>query len=269
MYSVYGRLAVRFTGRFPVRFTVRFPVRFTVRFTGRFTVWITVGLRSVYGRFTVGHQFSKFLHHICRQLSRLEDHSKYVPNNNRMSQKVPKSDTKCHQKCTKRHPKRIQRASKGHQIGTKTCQGLPKWCPGAKVQILGRFWSYFGSHFGMVFPWFYHKVSILFLHWFSEPFFIILFDFWWKVEPKWFPKSYQNRSRICTFAPGHHLGRPWHVLVLIWCPFDAFWMTLVFVFPASVFRLFTHQTRHLVLSFNMENDQRIKAHLLRWFPAIL
>ena len=40
-------------------------------------------------------------------------------------------------------------------------------------------------------------------------------------------------------------------------------------FFASVFRLFTHQTRHLVSSFNMENDQRIKAHLLRWFPAIL
>ena len=38
---------------------------------------------------------------------------------------------------------------------------------------------------------------------------------------------------------------------------------------ASVFRLFTHQTRHLVSSFNMENNQRIKAHLLRWFPAIL
>ena len=38
---------------------------------------------------------------------------------------------------------------------------------------------------------------------------------------------------------------------------------------ASVFRLFTHQTRHLVSSFNMENDQRIEAHLLRWFPAIL
>ena len=36
-----------------------------------------------------------------------------------------------------------------------------------------------------------------------------------------------------------------------------------------VFRLFTHQTGHLVSSFNMENDQRIKAHLLRWFPAIL
>ena len=40
-------------------------------------------------------------------------------------------------------------------------------------------------------------------------------------------------------------------------------------FFASLFRLFTRQTRHLVLSFNMENDQRIKAHLLRWFPAIL
>ena len=40
-------------------------------------------------------------------------------------------------------------------------------------------------------------------------------------------------------------------------------------FFASVFRLFTHQTRHLVLSFNMENDQRIEARLLRWFPAIL
>ena len=46
-------------------------------------------------------------------------------------------------------------------------------------------------------------------------------------------------------------------------------MIFGFVFPASVFRLFTHQTRHLVLSFNMENDQRIKAHLLAWFPAIL
>ena len=41
------------------------------------------------------------------------------------------------------------------------------------------------------------------------------------------------------------------------------------VFFASVLRLFTHQTRYLVLSFNMENDQRIKARLLRWFPAIL
>ena len=37
----------------------------------------------------------------------------------------------------------------------------------------------------------------------------------------------------------------------------------------SVFPLFTHQTGHLVSSFNMENDQHIKAHLLRWFPAIL
>ena len=36
----------------------------------------------------------------------------------------------------------------------------------------------------------------------------------------------------------------------------------------SVFRLFTHQTGHLVSSFNMENDQRITAHLLRLFPAI-
>ena len=60
-----------------------------------------------------------------------------------------------------------------------------------------------------------------------------------------------------------------NLLDTYWCHSDAFWMTLVFVFPASVFRLFTHQTRHLVLSFNMENDQRIKAHLLRWFPAIL
>ena len=40
-------------------------------------------------------------------------------------------------------------------------------------------------------------------------------------------------------------------------------------FFASVFRLCTHQTRHWVSSFNMENNQRIKAHLLRWFPAIL
>ena len=39
-------------------------------------------------------------------------------------------------------------------------------------------------------------------------------------------------------------------------------------FFASVFRLFTHQTRHLVSSFNMENDQHIKAYLLAWFPAI-
>ena len=38
---------------------------------------------------------------------------------------------------------------------------------------------------------------------------------------------------------------------------------------ASVFRLFTHQTRHLVSSFNMENNQRIRAYLLRWLPAIL
>ena len=30
----------------------------------------------------------------------------------------------------------------------------------------------------------------------------------------------------------------------------------------SVFRLLTHQTGHLVSSFNMENDQRIKARLL-------
>ena len=45
----------------------------------------------------------------------------------------------------------IQKASKGHQISTKTCQGLPKWCPGAKVQILDRFWLYFGSHFGSTF----------------------------------------------------------------------------------------------------------------------
>ncbi len=40
-------------------------------------------------------------------------------------------------------------------------------------------------------------------------------------------------------------------------------------FFASVFRLFAHQTRHLVSALNMENDQRIKAHLLRWFPAYL
>ena len=46
-------------------------------------------------------------------------------------------------------------------------------------------------------------------------------------------------------------------------------MILGLAFLASVFRLFTHQTRHLVSSFNMENNQRIKAHLLRWFPAIL
>ena len=45
-------------------------------------------------------------------------------------------------------------------------------------------------------------------------------------------------------------------------------MIFCFVFPASVFRLFTHQTRHLVLSFNMENDQRIKARLLAWFPTM-
>ena len=126
---------------------------------------------------------------------------------------------------------------------------------------------------GAILAWLFHDLIIKFQY-FScidsrSLFFYHLFDFWWKVEPKWFPKSYQNRSRICTFAPGHHLGRSWHVLVLIWCPFDAFWMTLVFVFPASVFRLFTHQTRHLVLSFNMESDQRIKAHLLRLFPAIL
>ena len=38
---------------------------------------------------------------------------------------------------------------------------------------------------------------------------------------------------------------------------------------ATVLRLFSDQTKHLVSSFNMENDQRIKAHLLRWFPAIL
>ena len=37
---------------------------------------------------------------------------------------------------------------------------------------------------------------------------------------------------------------------------------------ASVFRPFTYQTRHLVSSFNMENDQHIKARLLAWFPAI-
>ena len=159
-----------------------------------------------------------------------------------------------------------------------TCSNVAEWQKYVRrfaksekswVSNFTRFMIKFGSHFGMVFPWFYHKVSILFLHWFSEPFFLILSDFWWKVEPKRFPKSDQNLPRIRRFAPRHHLGRPWHVLVLIWCPFDAFWMTLVFVFPASVFRLFTHQTRHLVLSFNMENDQHIKAHLLRWFPAIL
>ena len=36
-------------------------------------------------------------------------------------------------------------------------------------------------------------------------------------------------------------------------------------FLPSVFRLFTYRRRDLVSSFNMENDQRIKAHLLRWF----
>ena len=53
----------------------------------------------------------------------------------------------------------IQKASKGHQISTKTCQGLPKWCPGAKVQILSRFWLYFGSHFGSTF--YQNSVKIL------------------------------------------------------------------------------------------------------------
>ena len=39
-------------------------------------------------------------------------------------------------------------------------------------------------------------------------------------------------------------------------------------FLASVLRLFTYQTSHLVSSFNMENDQHIKARLLAWFLAM-
>ena len=133
------------------------------------------------------------------------------------------------------------------------------------LTIYDQIWEPFWHDFSMILSYNSNTFPALI---FGGLFYIILSDFWWTVKPKRFPKSDQNRSRICTFAPGHHLGRPWHVLVLIWCPFDAFWMTLVFVFPASVFRLFTHQTRHLVLSFNMENDQFIKAHLLRWFPAM-
>ena len=58
---------------------------------------------------------------------------------------------------------------------------------------------------------------------------------------------------------------------IFWDGFQPFLNNALFfglAFLASVFRLFTHQTRHLVWSFNMENDQHIKAHLLRWFPAI-
>ena len=49
------------------------------------------------------------------------------------------------------------------------------------------------------------------------------------------------------------------------------WKNMIFslISLASVFRLFTHRTRYFVSSFNMENDQRIKAHLLAWLPAIL
>ena len=37
----------------------------------------------------------------------------------------------------------------------------------------------------------------------------------------------------------------------------------------SVFRSFTLQIRHRVSSFNKKDYQYIKAHLLRWLPAIL
>ena len=40
-------------------------------------------------------------------------------------------------------------------------------------------------------------------------------------------------------------------------------------FLASVLRSFTPRNKHLVSPFNKKNDQCIKAHLLRWFPAIL
>ena len=40
-------------------------------------------------------------------------------------------------------------------------------------------------------------------------------------------------------------------------------------FLAAVFRSFAHRNRLFVSSFNKKNDQCIKAHRLRWFPAIL
>ena len=39
----------------------------------------------------------------------------------------------------------------------------------------------------------------------------------------------------------------------------------IMILLTSVFRLFTHRTRYLVSSFNMENDQHFKAHLLASF----
>ena len=77
----------------------------------------------------------------------------------RWSSSILNDDTKClvrwvnnrNTEAGKTKTKVIQKASKGHQISTKTCQGLPKWCLGAKVQILYRFWLDFGNNFGSIF----------------------------------------------------------------------------------------------------------------------
>ena len=45
--------------------------------------------------------------------------------------------------------------------------------------------------------------------------------------------------------------------------------TFGFVVLASVFRSLTPRNKHLVSTFSKKNDQCIKVHLLRWFPAIL
>ena len=44
------------------------------------------------------------------------------------------------------------------------------------------------------------------------------------MDPKCHPKSIENLPRICTFAPGHHFGRPWYVLAPILYRFDVLWM---------------------------------------------
>ena len=74
----------------------------------------------------------------------------------------------------------------------------------------------------------------------------------------WTPMHHTMNDAWGPWTPMHHRTAPcitptyaWHINV------------------ASVFRLLTPRIWHLVSSFNKKNDQCIKAHLLRWFPAIL
>ena len=87
-----------------------------------------------------------------------------------------------------------------------------------------RFMIKFGSHFGMVFPWFYHKVSILFLHWFSEPFFYhfiwFLMESWAEMVSKILSKSIKNLY-FCSWASfGETLARFGTNLVSFRCLLD-------------------------------------------------